>query len=128
MEGTYPDWQKVIPVKSSVTITANRRELMELARESVPMVRERANAGRVTVTANSLCVESVNPELGSNKSTIKAECKGSTEFVFGVNLGYLLDTIRQLKNDTVTLQMTDTLSPIKIAEPGFLALVMPMRI
>jgi len=128
MDGTYPDWQRVIPEKSTVKITINRRELIELAQESVPMVRERANAGRITVTGDSLCIESINPELGFNKSAIKAECKGSTEFVFGINLGYLLDTLRQLKNDTVTLQMTDALAPIKIIEKGFLALVMPMRV
>jgi len=128
MEGTYPDWQKVIPEKFTVKITVNRRELIELAQESLPMVRERANAGRVTVTTKSLCIESINPELGFNKAAIKAECKGTAEFVFGINLAYLLDTLKQLKKDTVTLEMNDALSPITIKEKGFLALLMPMRI
>jgi DNA polymerase III sliding clamp (beta) subunit (PCNA family) len=82
----------------------------------------------VTVTRDSLCIESVNPELGFNKATIKAKCKGTDEFVFGINLGYLLDTLRQLNGDTVALEMNDALSPITIKERGFLALVMPIRV
>jgi DNA polymerase-3 subunit beta len=128
IEGTYPEWKVVIPKESTVRIMADRIELIELAQESLPMVRERANAGKLTVTKNRLCIESVDPGLGLNKSAIKAECHGTEELAFGINLGYLLDTLRQLKKDNVTLQMTDPLSPIKIVEEDFLALLMPMRI
>jgi len=41
---------------------------------------------------------------------------------------YLVEALEQLKEKKVTLQMTDPVSPIKIVEKDFLALVMPMRI
>jgi DNA polymerase-3 subunit beta len=128
IEGTYPKWQNVIPEKSTVKITANRMEIIELANESIPMTRERGNAGRIEVAKGRLSIEAMNPELGFNKATINAESTASGNFVFGINLIYLLETLEQLKEKKVTLQMTDPIAPIKVVEKDFLALVMPMRI
>lgn len=80
MEGTYPDWKVVIPKESTIKITANRQELMELANESIPMTRERGNPGRIEVAKGRLSIESINPELELNKATIKAESTGPEKF------------------------------------------------
>ena len=128
IEGTYPDWKVVIPKESTIKITANRKELMELANESIPMTRERGSAGRIEVRKGRLSIESINPELGFNKAAINAESTTPGNFVFGINLMYLLETLEQLKEKKVTLQMTDPIAPIKIVEKEFLALIMPMRI
>ena len=53
------------------------------------------------------------------------------DLTIGFNARYLLDVLQLIKDETVTLMLTDELSPgiiRPLEEQGFLAVVMPVRI
>ena len=75
-----------------------------------------------------LLISSRSPNLGEAKEEISAEVSGD-DLTIGFNPGYVIDVLKNLETEEVSLSMTDADKPGLIrGEEGYLYVVMPMQL
>ena len=127
VEGTYPNYQQVIPRESKERITLVREELVQALRRAEIMTSEKSNSVKLTFGQNSLAITANTPEVGEARESLAISYKGP-DLAIAFNPGFLLDALKALDDEEVFLEVTDELSPgvIKVNGP-FLYVIMPMR-
>lgn len=130
IEGTYPNYEQVVPASNEKKIAINREEFLRSLRRVSIMSRERSNAVRIDIAEGSLAVSSSNPDLGEARDEVGAEYKGE-DISAGFNARYLMDALDAMTSERVVFALQDPLSPTLLKEEGnedYRCVVMPMRI
>src|ERR1700730_10201355 len=130
IEGTYPNYQQVIPGQSTTTITAKTQDLLFttkmvslFSKDAANVVKFKAEAGKLTLTANT-------SEVGQNVAGVEAKIEGQ-DLQVAFNSKYLLDVLAIIDSDEVTLGFTGPLNPglIKpVGKDNYLYIIMPVRV
>ena len=130
MEGTYPNYQQVIPKENDKKVPLTRQDLEGALRRVALLSREKTNAIKLSLEPGKLTLASSNPELGEAKEELAVTYKGES-MQTGFNARYLLDVLGAFESDQAVLEFKDALSPCLIRDakdPGYLCVVMPMRV
>lgn len=130
IEGTYPNYENVIPHGNEKKVPISREVFAKALRRVSVMSRERANAVRFDFGDGNLIISSSNPDLGEAREEIVIDYKGDNLTV-GFNARYLIDTLGAMTAERVVLELQDPLSPVLVKEEGsedYRCVVMPMRI
>jgi len=131
LEGTFPDYEQIIPTKQATTAQVSRLKLIEALRAAHIFAKD--TAGSVVLRlkeANNLVVEANAPELGSNKTTVDTKRKGEP-LEISFNIKYLLDGLNAMSTEQVDLLFADKFSPALIKpvqSADYLYLVMPLKL
>jgi DNA polymerase-3 subunit beta len=127
VEGTYPNYQQVIPRDCRERITLPREEFLQALRRAEIMTSDKNSSVKLTFSRNQLVIMANTPEIGEARETLSLNYKGA-DFVIAFNPTFLVDALRALDCDEVFFELTDELSPgvLKINGP-FLYVIMPMR-
>ena len=134
MNGTFPEYDKLIPKSQSNKAIFSRSELLAALERVSILANERTNVvkfifekGRKTAQLNSN-----SPDYGNATDEIAVEYVGnSVEIAF--NYRYMTEVLRNLNEDKVLLEMETSLSPIliKIGEKtdyNYTYLIMPVQL
>ncbi len=126
VEGTYPDYDNIVPKKSKMVVKVSSAELLAILDGAVPLSRSSA----VSLTINGkLIVKSVNPDAGEYEYSVPCETKkaeGSPRSItFGIDANYLTAALKSFEQETAEIWVDDPLKPTLI-NGG--AVVMPVRI
>jgi len=130
IEGSYPNYEQVIPSSNEKKMTIHREGLLRTLRRVSIMSKERSNAVRVDISHNSLAISSSNPDLGEARDEISVEYTGE-DLSVGFNARYLMDALGAMTAEKVVFALQDSLSPTLLKEEGndeYKCVVMPMRI
>ena len=130
MEGTYPNYQQVIPKDNSKKATVERSALEAALRRVAVLSRDKTNAVRITLDSGLLTLYTSNPDLGEATEELPVQYRGES-LTTGFNARYLLDALSAMESETVHLEMKTALSPCVLkpeGDPGFLCVVMPMKV
>lgn len=130
IEGTYPNYEQVIPASNEKKVMINREDLLRSLRRVSIMSKERSNAVKVDISDSTLAVSSSNPDLGEARDEVGAEYAGE-EISLGFNARYLMDALGAMSGEKVVFSLQDPLSPTLLKEDGkedYRCVVMPMRI
>jgi DNA polymerase-3 subunit beta len=130
MEGTYPNYQQVIPKDNSKKVTVGRVALEGALRRVAVLSRDKTNAVRITLDAGMLTLYASNPDLGEATEEVPVEYRGES-LTTGFNARYLLDALSAMDGETVHMEMKTALSPCVLrpdSDPSFLCVVMPMKV
>ena len=130
MEGTYPNYQQVIPKDNSKKATVDRTALEAALRRVAVLSRDKTNAVRITLDSGMLTLYTSNPDLGEATEELPVQYRGES-LTTGFNARYLLDALAAMESETVHLEMKTALSPCVLrpeGDPGFLCVVMPMKV
>jgi DNA polymerase-3 subunit beta len=130
IEGTYPNYEQVVPPSNEKKITIHREGLLRTLRRVSIMSKERSNAVKVDITHGSLAISSSNPDLGEARDEISVEYAGE-DLSVGFNARYLMDALGAMTAEKVVFALQDSLSPTLLKEEGndeYKCVVMPMRI
>lgn len=130
MEGTYPNYQQVVPKESSKKVTVNKSELEGALRRVAILSKDKAQAVKLSFNPNNVHLSAKSPDLGEAEEEIAATYQGEI-FSAGFNARYFLDVLSVIETESMTLQMETALSPCLIQEPGnsgFKAVVMPVKV
>jgi len=135
LEGSYPNYEQVIPKDNPRSLTARRADLME----AVDLVASHADnvtrQVRFSVGKDRLGVSSATQELGAGEQTLKADYDGD-KMEIGYNASYLLDILRSIPTEQVVFRLKTALSAGVIepvgalpqGEEDLLCLIMPLRL
>jgi DNA polymerase-3 subunit beta len=138
IDGTFPDYQQVIPKEADRTVTVDRLRLLDtLKRMSLLSSDRSTNAVKLEMSQDSMRVTSQNPDLGDAKEEISVTYGGQPMSI-GFNARYLMDVLQVTDADQVNVELCDELSPGVLkptpaagdAQGGarYTAVIMPMRI
>jgi DNA polymerase-3 subunit beta len=130
IEGTYPNYEQVIPSANENKIKINKGEFSKALRRVSVMSKEKSNAVKVDIGKELLTVSASNPDLGEAKDEMKVEYKGEPVSL-GFNAKYLLDALNSMTGENVVFELNDPLSPTLLKEEGsdaYKCVIMPMRI
>lgn len=129
IDGTYPDYERVIPTDNDKELELNVKELAS-AVDRVSVVAERTRAVKVIPSKNKAVIMTSSPDLGSAVEEMEAVYdNGSLEI--GYNFRYLLDILSEIKGESVRISFTDAASPSVIhdtSDASAIYVLMPMRI
>lgn len=135
VEGTFPDYLRVIPRGETQTVTMDREELRKAVAATYGFAQGASDKQAVSLKFDlreSQCTVSVEREEGS------AVCKVATvepvkePIQIGFNGRYVLDILQSLEGKSVSLGLSDPCSPTRFAgddsDAHALHVLMPMRI
>lgn len=132
IDGRFPDYQRVIPATELCTknIITDRQVLRQSLSRIAVLSTEKYKAARLEFSENHLLAVVHNPEQEEAEEHIVIEYSGE-DFSIGFNVGYLVDALNAVKEDQVTLSLTDSNSSCLISglnNDSVKYVVMPMRL
>lgn len=130
IEGSYPDYRKLIPAEFAVTATLSRADFTNITKVSSLFARE--SAGSITIrvdeASGQVSINSIASQLGENTASATADVVGSGEVT--LNSRYVLDALHVFGGDTVTFRFSGKLDPCLLSDPKnkeYQHVVMPLR-
>lgn len=133
LTGTFPDYERVLPKEHRYTITLQREEIWSAIERVSQFADERSKAIRIQFASGEVKVFSSISETGESEESLPAEYEGTTVEI-GFNAQYLLDFLRAVSEDRVSLSFKDPHSAVEV-QPAvgtdgyhYRYVVMPMRI
>ncbi len=128
IEGTFPNFRQVIPAHCEERVTLERDLLLTALRRASLIIADRTSATKLTFDDNKLVILTMTPDVGESRETIPIKYSG-TPITVAFNPDYMMDPLKNLSNDEVSIELTDNLSPAVIkCDIPFLYVLMPMRV
>lgn len=133
IEGTYPNYEAVMPTANEKIIVADRGLMTRSFRRVSIMSKERSSAVKVDIASSdnggSMVTSASNPELGEASDEIGVEYLGDP-MTITFNARYVLDALSAIASERVILKLNKPLDPVLIMEEGnedYRCVLMPMR-
>lgn len=128
IEGNYPNFRQVIPPEPKERVPLDREAFMAAVHRVAILSNDKSNSIKLNFTKNNLIISTTTPEVGESRETLVVNYKGK-DMTIAFNPFFLLDPLRVLANDMVTIDLIDELSPgvIRSNDEPFLYVIMPMR-
>jgi DNA polymerase-3 subunit beta len=130
IEGTFPNYEQVVPRAHPYRITMGRAVLMAALRRVSVLSEERTRPVKFTLAPGSLRLSAYHPDFGEAEESVEVAHTGE-EVTIGFNSRYVLDALGAQTADQVVFEVKDALSPGVVRsfeEEGSLCVIMPMRI
>lgn len=132
IEGTFPNFEKIIPSSSEVKSEVDTGGLLKAARAAAVFARDSANIIKLQFSSsNGQIIVSANaPQVGSNSVVVEAKVEGEDVGV-AFNSRFLLEFLANISAPTIEFSTEGALSPgvFKIVgENDFIHVIMPVRV
>ncbi|KPK96638.1 MAG: hypothetical protein AMJ95_13075 [Omnitrophica WOR_2 bacterium SM23_72] len=127
IEGEFPEYQQVIPPESTNVFRVDRTEFMLAVRRASLLSTPDYQAVKLEVFKNKLVLSKSTPDVGESREELVVDYQGK-EMVIGFNPNYLIDVLKNLTEDTIGFELTDSEQPGVIRCSGYVYIVLPMRL
>ncbi len=130
LDGDFPDYTTAIPQENNVIASVPKAGFVGALRRVSLLSNERSRGVVLSFTPGHLEVSAANPDLGEAREEISIDYKGP-KMNIGFNARYLLDVVDVLKDEKVLIALRNETSASLIKsefDPGFMCVIMPMRI
>ena len=133
IDGTFPDYTKVIPQSNDKSITTNNDELKKaIDRVSAVAINEetKSKAIKLIIESNKISLSVDSTSRGSAIEEIDLEYN-SEKVEIGFNSRYLIDICNEIDGDKINLKFLNSTSPAIIldnTDENLFFVLMPMRI
>jgi DNA polymerase-3 subunit beta len=130
IDGTFPDYQRVIPTGNDKRATIDAKDLAGAAERVATISGERGRAVRLSLGDGKLVLAVSNPDAGEAREELDCDYDGPP-IEIGFNARYLGDILAVLGGDTVLMKLSDPGAPaiLQTREGAeLLTVLMPMRV
>jgi DNA polymerase-3 subunit beta len=130
IEGTFPNYEQVVPRGHPRRLTLSRNGLMAALRRVSVLSEDRTKPVKFTLAPGTLRLAAYNPDFGEAEESLEVEYAGE-EVTIGFNSRYVLDALGSQEAEQVIVELKDGVSPgvfKSFEEEGSLCVIMPMRI
>jgi DNA polymerase III subunit beta len=133
LEGTYPDFEKIIPISSSINVKVDKEEFMRGVKLAAIFAREAANVIRLNLSGDSLTVTAESSASGSQETVVDAKVDGDIgkKFEIAFNCKFLEDFLHSVKGGEVRIDFTTSDKAAVFtdtSDQNYLHLIMPVKI
>jgi DNA polymerase-3 subunit beta len=135
IEGDFPSYEQVIPAPSEKKMLVNREDFLASIRranllstpDSQAVKFELFPARGAAAKNGKLVISKVTPDVGESREELIVQYQGK-ELIIGFNPHYLIDALKNLKQDEISFEFTEADKPGVIRQENYVYLVLPMRI
>lgn len=127
IEGNYPNFRQVIPGQCEERVALDRESLLAAMRRVALITNESYPSVRVSFEKNKMNISAVTPDVGEAHESVPIKYTGKP-IVMAFNPAFIMDPLRNLTSDEVSIELVDDLSPAIIkCDIPFLYVLMPLR-
>jgi DNA polymerase-3 subunit beta len=128
VEGSYPNYQQVIPKETHQRIKLERELLLQCVHRAALVCSEKSNSVRLKLSSNLLEITAQSPDFGEAHESMAIGYSGP-ELQVAFNPGFVMDPLKALTKDEVFFEVKDEVSPgvFKTLE-NFICVIMPVRL
>jgi len=135
IEGDFPNYNQVVPKASEQKMKVNREEFLASIRranllstpDSQAIKFEIFPAKATSGKSGKLVISKSTPDIGESREEIPIQYQGK-ELIIGFNPHYLIDALKNLKQQEIDFEFTEADKPGVIRMKDYVYLVLPMRI
>ncbi|MCG8595753.1 MAG: DNA polymerase III subunit beta [Kiloniellales bacterium] len=130
IDGTFPDYQRVIPAGNDKMMEVRCKDFAEAVDRVSTISSEKSRAVKLSVHGGSLTLSANSPENGTAVEELEIDY-GGQDLEIGFNSRYLLDIAQQIEGEGAEFAMADASSPTIVrdaADGNALYVLMPMRV
>jgi DNA polymerase III subunit beta len=130
IDGTFPDYQRVIPQNNEKTLTLDRESFSAAVDRVSTISSERGRAVKLALSDGQLTLTVNSPDAGTATEELPVGYEAG-DLEIGFNARYLLDIAGQLGGEETVFMLADPGSPTLIrdrGDEGTLYVLMPMRV
>ena len=135
IEGTYPNYEQVIPRDNDRFAVIQRATLESAVRRVAAVASDQTHRIRMEFGADHIELNVLTPDLGEAHDEVEVSYEGEP-LAIGFNANYLLEVLRYVGTDEVRMglkapERAATVEPIAVEEDDaidYLCLVMPLRL
>jgi len=129
VDGTFPDYERVIPKDNDLVVTVDRDALLKASDRVATISGERGKAVKLSISPGLIKLTVSNPENGDAEDEVPAECNGEPVDI-GFNAAYLRELLSVLPSGEVKLSLRDGGSPTVVTggAEALTLVLMPMRV
>lgn len=130
MEGTFPDYERVIPADFIVSMLIDSKQLTETVKRVALMADQNAN-NRVDLFLKDGTLQiTAEGGYGHSQEALEVSQEGSeSQIALAYNAAYLIDALATVSGD-MRVSFSGTTSPsllTSLQDPSYLAMVVPLR-
>ncbi|MEW6101314.1 MAG: DNA polymerase III subunit beta [Candidatus Omnitrophota bacterium] len=127
IEGEFPDYTQVIPAASEHKFKIDRSQFLLAVKRASLLATPDYQAVKLEIFKNKLVLSKSTPDIGESREEVPIEYQGK-EMVIGFNPAYLTDVLKNLTEETVEFEVTDSEKPGVLRINGYIYIVLPMRL
>ncbi len=130
IDGKYPDYKKVFPSGEPRPLLVGKEILLEALSRASVLSNEKYRGVRFELSKGKLKLTANNPEQESAEEVLEVDYQGE-DLEVGFNIGYLMDVLGILEQETVKFEFYGEDSSCVIKEPSSeqeVYVIMPMRL
>lgn len=127
VDGKFPNWQQVIPAKSTHTIDIDVAQLKSTISRIVGYANGPAFRLLFELTGNDMKISASNDGGGNAEETVTFG-GDACEIRFALNGAYLLETLANVSGDVVQCGLTEPMSPVVFSCGDEKHVIMPIQI
>jgi len=127
IEGEFPDYRQVIPLLVNNKMKVSREGFLLAVKRAALLSTPDYQAVKLELFKNKLVVSKSTPDVGESREEVAVEYSGK-EMAIGFNPSYLIDALKNLSDDAVEFELSDSEKPGVIRLNGYVYIVLPMRI
>ncbi len=130
IDGTFPDYERVIPVGNELVMEAQPKPFAAAVDRVATISNEKSRGVKLVLHRDTLTLSVTSPDAASATEEIEVKYSGPP-LEIGFNSRYLLDILQQIEGDVVRVNLAETGAPAiirDIAGSGALFVLMPMRV
>ena len=129
IDGTFPNYKKVIPESQSFSLSVKREEMLSALRRVSLMVEKKSHRIFLGISSGKMSVSSEESEIGTVEDEIPCKYDGE-ELTIALNYRYPEDPFKVMTEDEIKISFTNVIKAITI-EPvpakDFFHIIMPMQ-
>jgi DNA polymerase III subunit beta len=132
IEGTYPNYEQVIPKDNDKVATVRKKALESAVRRMAVVASDQTHRIRLKFEPGRVHLNVLTPDLGEGHDEIEVGYD-SDELEIGFNANYLLEVLKYMPSDEVDIafkapERAATIVPTTSDDLDYLCLVMPLRL
>jgi DNA polymerase-3 subunit beta len=133
LTGTFPDYERVMPKEYHSEISLPRQEFLAAIERVAQFADERSRSIRVEIAPAEVRIFSSISDTGESEESLPSSYDGAAVEI-GFNAQYLLDFLRAVPQDQVSISFKDPHSAAEVRPAGegdgsrYRYIVMPMRV
>ncbi len=127
LEGEFPDYKTVIPAATENKMRVSREQFLLAVKRAALLSTPDYQALKLEVFKNKLVVSKSTPDVGESREEMPVEYQGR-DMTIGFNPNYLIDVLKNLREESIILELIDSEKPGIIRAAGYTYIVLPMRL
>ncbi|MHB1711103.1 MAG: DNA polymerase III subunit beta [Acidimicrobiales bacterium] len=130
LDGSYPDYQQLIPSEYPNRLHVGKDSLIDALRRVRLLVRDNTTPVRLSMRQGGVDLTVVSQEVGDASETVDGDFEGG-DLTIAFNPTYLIDGVDAVMGDEVMLETIDATKPATVRgaeRSDFRYLLMPVRV